>query len=107
MYEFISIENISFIQEMVILKQQNAKSVSDASIWLTFIYKNSNTPEIEHGQLNSPIIISGQLTSLTNPVHKIPGHVVNKLQILFCDRALLKWLPHIILVTSRNISMYI
>ena len=33
--------------------------------------------------------ISGQLISLTNPMHRILGHFVNKPQILFCDRALL------------------
>ena len=32
--------------------------------------------------------MSGQLISLTNPIHRIPGHFVNKPQILFCDRAL-------------------
>ena len=82
-------------QEIVILKQQNVKSVTDASIWKKFISKNSNTLEIEHSLLNSPIIInamyfiSGQLISLTNPIHRIPCQYVNKPQILFCDRALL------------------
>ena len=33
---------------------------------------------------------SGQLNSLKNPIHRIPGLFVNKRQILFCDRALLK-----------------
>ena len=33
--------------------------------------------------------ISGQLISLKKPIHRIPSHFVNKLQILFCDRALL------------------
>ena len=31
--------------------------------------------------------ISGQLISLTKPIHMIWGHFVNKPQILFCDRA--------------------
>ena len=44
-------------QEIEILKQQNAKSVKDASIWVKFIPKNSNTLEIEHSLLNSLIII--------------------------------------------------
>ena len=44
-------------QEMVILKQQNAKSIMDASLWVIFISKNSNTLEIEHSLLNSPIMI--------------------------------------------------
>ena len=44
-------------QEIVILKQQNAKSVTDTSIWVKFISKNSNTSQIEHSLLYSPIII--------------------------------------------------
>ena len=43
--------------EIVILIQQNAKSVMGASIWVMFIYKNSYTLEIEHSLLNSPVII--------------------------------------------------
>ena len=41
-------------------KPQNAKSVTDASIWVKFISKNSKTQkrlEIKHCLLNSPIII--------------------------------------------------
>ena len=41
----------------MILKQQNAKSVTDASYWVKFICWNSNTLEIEQSLLNSPIII--------------------------------------------------
>ena len=33
--------------------------------------------------------ISGQLVSLTNLIHGIPNHFVNKPQILYCDKALL------------------
>ena len=33
--------------------------------------------------------ISGQLFSMTNPIHRIPGHFVYKPQILMCNRALL------------------
>ena len=43
-------------QEILILKQQNAKSVMYASIWVKIISKNS-TLEIEHSLLNFPIII--------------------------------------------------
>ena len=42
-------------QEIVILKQQNAKSVTDASIWVMIISKNSNTLGKEHGLLSSSI----------------------------------------------------
>ena len=41
-------------QEIVILKEQNAKSVIR---WVEIISKNSNTLEIEHSLLNPPIII--------------------------------------------------
>ena len=44
-------------REIVILQQLNAKSVMDTSIWVNFISKNSNTLEIEHSLLYSPIII--------------------------------------------------
>ena len=44
-------------QEIVKLKQQNAKRVTVASIWVKLISKNSNTLEIEHSLLNSPIFI--------------------------------------------------
>ena len=79
------------------LKQQNAKSVTDASIWANHISKNSNTLDIEHSPLNSLLLfpamdfISGQLISLTNRIHRILGQFVNKLQMLFCDRALSMW----------------
>ena len=58
----------------MIFKQQNAKSVTDASIWVKFISENSNRLEIEH-------------ILLINPIHRILGQFVNKLQILFYDRA--------------------
>ena len=47
MHGSISIQNKSF-SKIVILKQQNATSVTDASIWITVISRNSNTFEIEH-----------------------------------------------------------
>ena len=52
-------------------------------------------PWIEHNLLSSPIIIpamdfiSGQLISLINTIHRILVQMVNKPQILFCDRVLL------------------
>ena len=53
----ISIENISFSRNCDI-KTTNAKSVTDHSIWVAFISKNSVTLEIaEHSLFNSPIII--------------------------------------------------
>ena len=53
----ISIENISFSRNRDI-KITIAKSVTDASIWVMFITKNSDTLEIEeHILFNSPIII--------------------------------------------------
>ena len=66
----------------------------DASIWGMFISKDRDTLEIVRLTLLSSFpsmdFISGQLISLTNPIHRIQGQFVNKLQILFCDRALLK-----------------
>ena len=57
MHGSIPIKTYRF-QEIVILKQQNAKSVTDASICGKFISKNSNSLEIlEHCLLNSPVII--------------------------------------------------
>ena len=80
----ISIENISFTRNCDI-KITNAKSVTEASIWVMFISKNSDTLEIaENSLFNTPIIIprcgfhSGQLISQTNCIHKIPGLSVNK-----------------------------
>ena len=76
-------------QEILILKQQNVKSVTDAFILVKFISKNSNMLEIKHSLLNSPILsfpamdfISGQLISLTNPIHRIPSQFLNR---LFCE----------------------
>ena len=50
----------------------------DVSIWVKFISKNRNTLEIEHILLNSLLLsfpamdfISGQLISLTNPIHNL------------------------------------
>ena len=40
------------------MKTTDAKSVTDASIWVMFIFKNSYTLEIaEHSLFNSPIVI--------------------------------------------------
>ena len=53
----ISIENISFTRNCD-TEITNAKSVTDASIWVMFIHKISGTLEIaEHSLLNSSIII--------------------------------------------------
>ena len=63
-----------------------------ASIWVKFISKNSNTLEKSIVYLTLLLsflavdFISGQLISLTNPMHRITGQFVNK---LLCDRALL------------------
>ena len=43
--------------EIVILKQQNAKSVTSASFGVKCNSKDSNTLKIKHRLLNSPIII--------------------------------------------------
>ena len=52
-----SIENISFSRNCDI-KTTKAKSVTDASMWVMFIFKNRDTIEIaEHSLLNPPIII--------------------------------------------------
>ena len=56
MHGCISIDNIS-LQEIVVLNQQDAKSITNASIWLKFISKNMKTPRIEHSLLNSAIMI--------------------------------------------------
>ena len=56
----------------------------DASIWVMFISKNSDTLEIAENNLFILLsfaavdIISGQLISLTNPIHRIPGQFINK-----------------------------
>ena len=53
----ISIENISFSRNCD-MNITNAKSITDASIWVMFISKNSDTLEIaEHSLFYSPIII--------------------------------------------------
>ena len=44
-------------QEIVILKQQNVKSNMNTSVWVKFIFNNSNMLEMEHSLCNSPIII--------------------------------------------------
>ena len=46
----ISIENTSFSRNSDI-KTTNVKSVTDASIWVMFISKNSDTLEKEHSRL--------------------------------------------------------
>ena len=46
------------------------RGAMDASIWVMFISKYSDTLEID--------FISGQLILLTNSIHKIPGLFVNK-----------------------------
>ena len=68
-----------------------SSSVTNPSIWVKFIYKNSNKLAIEHSLLNSPIIIRyfgiySRSTDLADKPHsKYFGHFVNKPQILFCD----------------------
>ena len=53
----ISIETLLFSRNSDI-KITNAKSVTDASIWVMFFYKNSATLEIaQHSLFDSPIII--------------------------------------------------
>ena len=53
----IWLENISFSRNCDI-EITNAKSVTDAPIWVMFISKNSSRLEIAgHSLLNSPIII--------------------------------------------------
>ena len=39
------------------IKTTNANSITDASIWVKFISKNSDTLEKAHSLLNSPIMI--------------------------------------------------
>ena len=56
MHGSISTENISFSINCDIITTDE-KSVTDASIWVMFISKNSDTLEIEISLLNSPIII--------------------------------------------------
>ena len=68
----ISIEIISFSRNSDINKT-NVKSVTDASIWVMFISKNSDMLEIaEHDLFNSPIIISrcGFHSRSTDPADK-------------------------------------
>ena len=58
MHRSFLIENISFSRNCdTCTKTKNTKSVTDASIWVMFISKNSDTLEIENSLLNSPIII--------------------------------------------------
>ena len=61
-------------------KQQNAKGVTDTCVLVKFTSKNSSTFTIEHVMNRVPTHISGQLISLTNPIHMIPGQFVNKPQ---------------------------
>ena len=76
-------------QEIVVLKH-NAKSVTDASIWVKSISKNSNTLEIEHSLLKTPIIIPRYRFHFRSTDHTDkPIGFVNKPQMLFCNRALL------------------
>ena len=96
MHGSISFENISFSKQCDI-KTTNVKSITDASIWVMFTSKNSDMFEIaEHSLLLSfraVGFISGQLISLTNPIHRIPCQFVNTpAKRLFCDRALLSQL---------------
>ena len=93
MHRSISIANISLSRNLVI-KVTDAKSVTDASLWVMFTSKNSDMLEIaEHSLFNSHIIIRCcgfhfSSTDLTDPIHRNPGQFVNKPR--FCDRALLK-----------------
>ena len=83
MHGSISKENISFSRNFNI-KSTNAKCHA-----CFYLGRNSDTLEIEHCLLNSPIMdfISGQLT---NPIHRITGQFINKPgKRLFCDRSLL------------------
>ena len=68
------------------LKQQNAKGIMDASIWVMFVSKNSYTRALDQSSLlNSPIIIPRygfhfRSTDLTDkPLYRIPVQCVNKL----------------------------
>ena len=84
----ISMENISFSRNCDIRPiTTNPKSVTDASIWAMFISKNSAMFEIaEYCLFNYSLIIrrygfhfqSTYDISLTNPIHRIPGQLVNK-----------------------------
>ena len=99
--------------EIVISKQQNAKSVTDASNWVMFISRNRDTRTLDQSilsRINSPIIIpsmdfiSGQPISLTNPIHRIPVQCVNKLgKRLFCDRAILNCLDFYLYISTTHI----
>ena len=92
----ILIENISFSRNCD-TKITHAKSVTDVSIWVMFIFKNSDTLDIaEHSLFNSTNIISHRgshfrSTDLADkPIDRMPGQIVNKsVKRLFCDRALL------------------
>ena len=85
MRKSISIERISFSRNCDI-KTTNEKSVTDASIWVMFISKINNTLEIAEHIVSLTLLlslaaldfISGQLISLTNPIHGILGQFVNK-----------------------------
>ena len=79
-------QGIHSIQKHIDIKTTNAKSVTDASIWVMFISKHSDTLEIaEHILLNSFIIIRRygfhfRSTDLTDkaPIHCILVEFVNK-----------------------------
>ena len=74
------------------LKQRNAKSVTDASIWQKFISKKNyqhvwnraKSVELSYYYYYCPLWISFQ----DKPIHRSPIHFVNKSQILLCDRVL-------------------
>ena len=73
MHGSILIENMSFSRNCDI-KTTNVKRVMDASIWVMFISKISNTPEIEHDLqslllYHSLLWISFQSTDLADKPH--------------------------------------
>ena len=55
-HAWIHFDRKHIVLKKLILEQQNAKRVMDASIWVKFFSKNTNMLEIEHSLLNSPII---------------------------------------------------
>ena len=80
----ISLENILFSRNCDI-KTSNAKSVTDASVWVVFISKNSDTLEIAEQSLFYSTIITRRCAFYfrSTDLADKPGHR------LFFDRTLL------------------
>ena len=77
----------------MILRKQNEKRVTVASIWVKIMSENSNTLAIEHSLLNSPIILPRYGFQFSSK--DLPDKLHSKDSVSICkqisyDRALFK-----------------